>query len=73
LGAGTNLTFPLLSFNLGLEVGQIVIVALIFVMGTILTTVFHFPEILRARVLSGMALLLSLLLLIDRFPNMIKS
>jgi hypothetical protein len=73
LGAGTNLTFPLLSFNLGLEVGQIVIVALIFVMGTILTTVFHFSEILRARVLSGMALLLSLLLLIDRFPNMIKS
>ncbi len=73
LGAGSKLAFPLLSFNLGLEAGQIVIVALIFLLGTMLTTVFHFSEILRARVLSGMALLLSLLLLIDRFPNLIKS
>lgn len=73
LGIGSNLAFPLLSFNLGLEAGQIVIIAIIFVIGSLLNTQFNFSEAKQSMLFSGIALLLSLMLLLTRLPELIKS
>ncbi len=73
LGGGSNLIFPLLAFNLGLEAGQIVIIACIFGMGILLTFVFQLTQIQRAKIFTGLAVLLAILLIGLRSVDLLKT
>lgn len=68
LGAESNLVKPLFAFNLGIELGQIIIVALIFILTFIVVNLM----ILKRRdwnlVLSGAGLGIALILMVERFP-----
>lgn len=73
LGDGMNLALPLLYFNMGLEAGQVFIVCIIFILGAFLSLQFGISEIKRAKAFSVLALLLSLMLMLNRFSDVIKS
>jgi len=68
LGTESNLVKPLFAFNLGIELGQIIIVALIFILTFIVVNLM----ILKRRdwnlVLSGAGLGIALILMVERFP-----
>ncbi len=68
LGKGDSLTIPLLSFNIGIELGQIIIELII------ITLTILFVDLLKVKrrewvlILSGAALGVASILMIDRFP-----
>lgn len=68
LGAERGLVLPLLSFNLGIEAGQIIIVALIMLLTWILTGLLRYPAREWHVLLSGAGMGVSLVLMIERFP-----
>lgn len=67
LGKGTSLFWPLLSFNLGLEVGQLAIVAGVMVFAALLTQGLKVPARYWTWGLSAVVGLLALWLAVDRF------
>lgn len=68
LGKDANVVSELLFFNLGIEVGQIVIVAVLMFMALMLTRVFKLNKREVVLVASGALIALSLELIIDRYP-----
>ena len=68
LGSERGLVLPLFSFNLGIEVGQVIIVAIIMVLTKLTVDVLRFPKRDWHVLLSGAGLGVSLVLMIDRFP-----
>jgi hypothetical protein len=69
LGAESSITMPLLGFNLGLEVGQILIVSVFFALGIAADRWLHVRRRDWVLILSGAAAGIGLTLLIDRLAN----
>jgi hypothetical protein len=67
LGNEDSLFVPLLAFNLGLEVGQLVIVALAMCVSLVVVEVFHAPRREWTLVFSGSILGMALTMAIERF------
>ena len=68
LGAERGLALPLFSFNVGIEVGQIIIVILIMVLTKVMVDLLGMPKREWHVLLSGAGLGISLVLMIERFP-----
>ena len=68
LGAEGSLFTPLLAFNLGLELGQILVVSLVLIFTTIASHVFHWKQKTTVAVLSGITIGLVLPMIIERWP-----
>jgi hypothetical protein len=70
LGKTESLAMPLFSFNLGLEFGQIMILLAILAFGLLWTNILRWPDKYRNLSFSTLALVLSLIMLVDRFPQL---
>jgi len=68
LGSERGLLVPLFSFNVGIEVGQILIVVIIMVLTKLVVDLLKFPRREWHVLLSGAGLGISLVLMIERFP-----
>jgi len=68
LGAEKGLVLPLFSFNVGIEVGQILIVVLIMLLSKGVVDLLRMPSREWHLVLSGAGLGISLVLMFDRLP-----
>jgi len=68
LGGGKQLAMPLLSFNLGIEVGQILIVGVVLCLAWLVTGPGRFPRREWHVLLAGVGLGISLVLMIERWP-----
>jgi hypothetical protein len=69
LGKGSNVVGELLAFNLGLEAGQLLIVAVILLISVICVRVFKFERREYLIFASGAIAGLSLMMAIERFPS----
>jgi len=68
LGDSESLIGPLFSFNLGIEVGQILIVSVILSLSALFTGFLKLPHREWNLIISGAGLGISLILMIERFP-----
>lgn len=68
LGAEKGLALPLFSFNVGIEIGQILIVSIIMVLTLLVVDLLKFPRREWHILLSGAGLGVSLILMFERFP-----
>jgi hypothetical protein len=68
LGSESGLVLPLFSFNVGIEAGQILVVALIMLFTKVVVDLFRCPKREWHLLLSGAGLGISLILMIERFP-----
>ena len=68
LGSERGLVLPLFSFNVGIETGQIIVVAAIMLLTKLVVDLLRFPGREWHVLLSGAGLGISLVLMIDRFP-----
>lgn len=68
LGSEKGLVLPLFSFNVGIEAGQILIVAVIMLLTKVVVDLLHCPRREWHLLLSGAGLGISLVLMIERFP-----
>ncbi|MCX6193975.1 MAG: HupE/UreJ family protein [Cytophagales bacterium] len=68
LGAESSLFTPLLGFNLGLELGQICVVAIVLLASFISFYVFHWKQKSYIKVLSGITIGLVLPMILERWP-----
>lgn len=68
LGSEQDLLLPLFSFNLGLELGQIMIVLLVLLVSFVLVNVFGMKRREWNLLLSGAAIGVSLILCVERWP-----
>jgi hypothetical protein len=68
LGTEKGLALPLFSFNLGIEAGQLLIVAAILLLGLIVVNLFRYPRREWDILLSGAGMGVSLVLIIERWP-----
>jgi uncharacterized membrane protein len=68
LGAEEKLLAPLFSFNLGIEIGQILIVVVIMLLGYLFSHIRSGRRIDWNLVVSGAGMGISLVLIIERFP-----
>ena len=68
LGAERGLVLPLFSFNVGIEVGQIVIVSIIMLLTKVMVDLLGVPKREWHVLLSGAGLGISLVLMVERFP-----
>lgn len=68
LGSERSLVLPLFSFNVGIEVGQILIVTSILVLSMLVVDLLKFPRRDWNLLLSGAGLGISIVLMIERFP-----
>jgi len=69
LGAETSIALPLFAFNVGLEVGQILIVSIFFALGVAADQWLHVRRRDWVLILSGAAAGIGLTLLVDRLAN----
>ena len=69
LGAEQSIVVPLLAFNIGLEVGQILIVAVLFAVGALMTQGIGMRRRDWLLVVSGATAGVALTLIIDRIPG----
>lgn len=69
LGKEDNIITPLFAFNVGIEFGQIIVVAIIMIISWILVDLFHVKKREWVLILSGAGLGISLVMMIDRFPG----
>jgi len=69
LGAETSIALPLFAFNVGLEVGQVLIVSVFFALGLAADRWLHVRRRDWVLILSGAAAGIGLTLLIDRLAN----
>lgn len=68
LGGEENIVKPLFAFNLGLEIGQIIIVISYLSLATILVSVIKVARRDLTLIIAGAALGVSIILMIERFP-----
>lgn len=68
LGSEKGLALPLFSFNVGIEIGQILIVSIIMVLTFVVVDLFKFPRREWHILLSGAGMGISLVLMFERFP-----
>ena len=68
LGSEKSMLLPLFSFNLGIETGQILIVAIILLLSMVVVDLLKYPRRDWHLILSGAGLGISLILMIERFP-----
>lgn len=68
LGSEKGLALPLFSFNVGIEVGQILIVSIIMVLTFVVVDLLKFPRREWHILLSGAGMGISLVLMFERFP-----
>jgi len=68
LGMEENIVLPLFSFNLGLELGQIIIVLIVLLISFILVNILGMKRREWNLVLSGAAIGISIILVIERIP-----
>jgi len=68
LGASGNLVAPLFSFNIGIEIGQIIIVLIITALSLLVVDLLRVKRREWILIWSGVALGVSAVLMIDRFP-----
>ena len=68
LGAERGLVLPLFSFNVGIEVGQIIIVSIIMVLTKVVVDLLGMPKREWHVLLSGAGMGISLVLMLERFP-----
>ena len=68
LGAERGLVLPLFSFNVGIEVGQIIIVTIIMLLTKVVVDLLGVPRREWHVLLSGAGLGISLVLMVERFP-----
>lgn len=68
LGAEKGMILPLFSFNVGIEVGQILIVVIIMLLSKVVVDVLKMPAREWHILLSGAGLGISLVLMAERFP-----
>ena len=61
-----RIAIPLLSFNIGLEAGQIIIVSLILMLSYLFITIFHTPRKVWIYLLSAVALIAAIKMIIER-------
>lgn len=67
LAEDQNIALPLLSFNVGLEVGQIVIVFIILLLSFLFISIFKAPRRIWVYLLSTVAIISSLRMIIERW------
>lgn len=65
LSADSNLILPLLGFNVGLEVGQLLILALFLVLSVVIVKLFKFPPKDWAMFVCGMSSGIALILMLN--------
>jgi hypothetical protein len=68
LGTERGLVLPLFSFNVGIEVGQIIIVSIIMLLTKVVVDLLGLPRREWHVLLSGAGLGISLVLMVERFP-----
>ena len=68
LGAEENLIPPLFAFNIGLEAGQLLIVALVLLLSAVATTFIHIKETDKNFFLSSAVFGIAFMLLLQRLP-----
>jgi hypothetical protein len=68
LGAESSLFTPLLSFNIGLEIGQLVVVAIVLTSSILSIHVFHWKQKAYIQVISGITIGLVLPMILERWP-----
>ena len=68
LGTERGLVLPLFSFNVGIEVGQIIIVSIIMLLTKVVVDLLGLPRREWHVLLSGAGLGVSLVLMVERFP-----
>lgn len=68
LGAEGSLFTPLLAFNLGLELGQIIVVSIVLIFTTLASPIFQWKQKTTIAVLSGITIGLVLPMIIERWP-----
>ena len=68
LGAERGLALPLFSFNVGIELGQIIIVGIIMLLTRVVVGLLGMPRREWHVLLSGAGLGISLVLMFERFP-----
>ena len=68
LGNETNIVMPLFAFNIGLEVGQIIIVVSYLIVASIMVKYLSISRKWLIFITAGAALIISTVLIIDRFP-----
>lgn len=71
LGREANILFPLFSFNLGIELGQIIIVSVILIFSILLNLIFHLQQRIWNLVLSSAALCIAMIMVIQRLPELL--
>ena len=70
LGQESNIIGPLFSFNLGIEIGQLIIVIVIMLMTWTLVDILNVKRREWYLVLSGAGLGVSLIIMMERFPGL---
>ena len=68
LGAESSIFTPLLAFNVGLEIGQLVVVALILASSILSLYVFKWKQTAYIQVISGITIGLVLPMILERWP-----
>jgi hypothetical protein len=68
LAESQQITLPLLSFNIGLEVGQILVVLLMLLMAKLFVEIIGLPQKWWIRIINTIALAAGIYLCITRFP-----
>ena len=68
LGVEENIALPLFSFNLGVELGQWVVVTIVLMLTYLIVNKFRASRREWNLVLSGVGIGISLLLIFERFP-----
>lgn len=68
LGGESNMIIPLLSFNIGVEIGQLVIVLSILLLAFIVVQIFKVKHREWNLILSGAGIGISLILMMERWP-----
>ncbi len=68
LGNEENIVSPLFAFNIGLEVGQIIIVAVYLTLATTLVKFLKVPRRDLSLITAGAAFGISIILMIERYP-----
>ncbi|KPK84331.1 MAG: HupE / UreJ protein [Bacteroides sp. SM23_62_1] len=69
LGKEDSIVLPLFSFNLGLEIGQVIIVLIVLLISFVLVNILHVKRREWNLIFSGAAMGVSLILIIERFPG----
>jgi len=68
LGNEDNIVSPLFAFNIGLEIGQIIIVAIYLTLAAVLVKFLKVPRRDLTLIVAGAAFGVSIILMIERFP-----